>query len=77
MPAHEGLIKRLTTGFVHENGRWAVVGQPIITPAHERNERRRQRGTLLGEPIFESRRSFAVLALNKHSSVDEPVKAIS
>ena len=76
LPADELLIERVAAGVVHEHGRRIAAGQIPVTPAHQRNQRRRQRHAHLGEPILVSRRALAVELTGEHAVFDQPPESV-
>ncbi len=53
-----------------------VVGQPLVAPAHQRDERRRQGRAHVGQPVLEPRRALAVQAPLEHAGLDQPLEAV-
>ncbi len=60
--------------FVHEHGRRSAVRKPLVTPAHKRNECRRQRNALSSQPILVTRWTVAIQVASEDIVLDEPLE---
>lgn len=72
VPANKCLVKRFAAGLVHEHGGRLIVVDPLVAPAHQRNQGRRQSSAHRGEPVLVTRRAFAVQTAFKYTGHDQP-----